>query len=87
MKKAYVDARAKMRGTKNPEERRKVGSASAIVIDGENLVIANMGDYKAVVCKEGEAYQITRRIHYIPGIIFLSLTRYDFFANSRLLYQ
>jgi len=61
IKKAYTSTRAKIRRTKKPEEMRRVGSTSAIVIDSENLVIANMGDYRAVVCKEGEAYQITTR--------------------------
>lgn len=59
MKKAHLRARAKImeaeKGSCN------VGSASAIVINGERLVIANMGDYKAVICKDGEAFQIGRR--------------------------
>lgn len=59
MKKAYLGARAKIKETIKPEERWKVGSASAIVINGEKLVIANMGEYKAIVCRDGEACQIS----------------------------
>lgn len=36
-----------------------MGSASALVIDGERLVIASMGDYKAVLCEDGIAHQIS----------------------------
>ncbi|CAK9149734.1 unnamed protein product [Ilex paraguariensis] len=59
MRKAYIGATAKIRETQKPEELWKVGSASAIVINGEKLVIASMGDYRAVVCRDGEAHQIT----------------------------
>ncbi|CAK9165750.1 unnamed protein product [Ilex paraguariensis] len=53
LRKAYLGARAKIRETEEPEESSKVGSASAIIINGEKLVIATMGDYRAVVCRDG----------------------------------
>lgn len=56
MRKAYLGARSKVREAS--EETNGVGSVSALVIDGEKLVLANMGDYRAVVCKEGLARQI-----------------------------
>ena len=84
MKQAYLGARAKSREIDKAKIRSKgacdrvVGSASAIVINGEKLVIANMGDYRAVVCKDGDAFQISRTRHqatkrhwsrkFIPGI-------------------
>ncbi|KAA8548829.1 hypothetical protein F0562_000513 [Nyssa sinensis] len=61
MKRAYLGARAKIRETEKKEQTWKVGSASAIVINGDKLVIADMGDYRAVVCRDGEAHQISRR--------------------------
>lgn len=36
-----------------------MGSASVILINGEKLVIANMGDYRTVVCRDGIAHQTT----------------------------
>ena len=39
-----------------------MGSASSVmVINGEKLVIANMGDYRTVVCRDGVAHQATGR--------------------------
>ncbi|KAK9288020.1 hypothetical protein L1049_016465 [Liquidambar formosana] len=61
MRKAYLGARAKVRETEKAEEAWKVGSASVMVINGERLVIANMGDFRAVVCRDGVAHQISRR--------------------------
>lgn len=61
MKKAYLGARAKIKESSKPEERRKGGSASAIVINGEKLVLANMGGYKVIVCKDGKTHQIGRK--------------------------
>ncbi|KAK3015937.1 hypothetical protein RJ639_005752 [Escallonia herrerae] len=61
MKKAYLGAKVKINGTEKTEETRNVGSASAIVVDGEKLVMANMGSYRAVVCRDGEAHPITKR--------------------------
>ncbi|XP_022138432.1 putative protein phosphatase 2C-like protein 44 [Momordica charantia] len=55
MKKAHLSARTK----ENKELWKKMGSASALVIDGERLVIASMGDYKAVLCEDGIAHQIS----------------------------
>lgn len=60
MRKAYLWARAKMREAQeaDADETWRVGSASVMVINGEKLVIANMGDYRAVVCRDGVAHQI-----------------------------
>ncbi|KAK2997715.1 hypothetical protein RJ639_025770 [Escallonia herrerae] len=53
MKKAYLGAKVKIDGTEKTEEAWNLGSASAIVVDGEKLVMANMGNYRAVVCRDG----------------------------------
>ncbi|CAA2980583.1 phosphatase 2C 44 [Olea europaea subsp. europaea] len=78
MRRAHLSARAKMRERQKPEagaagaEAEKPGSASAIVINGEKLVTANMGEYRAIVCRDGKAYQISRK-HWsqklIPGAL------------------
>lgn len=59
MRKAYLGARAKVREAQTEDETWRVGSASVMVINGEKLVIANMGDYRAVVCRDGVAHQIS----------------------------
>ncbi|KAI8005208.1 putative protein phosphatase 2C-like protein 44 [Camellia lanceoleosa] len=59
--KAYLGARAKIREAEKAEETWKVDSASAIVINGERHVMANMGEYRAVVCRDGEAHPISWR--------------------------
>ncbi|KAK6914113.1 PPM-type phosphatase-like domain [Dillenia turbinata] len=64
MRKAYLETRTKATEVQEDDETCKAGSASAIVINGEKLVLANMGDYEAVVCRDGEAYQITKRHHH-----------------------
>ncbi|XP_059317671.1 putative protein phosphatase 2C-like protein 44 [Lycium ferocissimum] len=61
LKKAHVHAKAKVRETEKLENSWKMGSASAIVINGEKLILLNMGEYKAVVCRDGEAFEINRR--------------------------
>nr|XP_016504081.1 PREDICTED: putative protein phosphatase 2C-like protein 44 [Nicotiana tabacum] len=61
LKKAHVHAKAKVRETERLEKTWNMGSASAIVINGEKLILANMGEYKVVVCKDGEAFEINRR--------------------------
>ncbi|KAJ7979841.1 putative Protein phosphatase 2c [Quillaja saponaria] len=66
MRKAYLGARAKIRETKKSDEINRSGSASVMVINGEKLVIANMGEYRAIVCRDGTAHQITSRRHQIP---------------------
>ncbi|PSR97927.1 Protein phosphatase 2C-like protein [Actinidia chinensis var. chinensis] len=85
LKKAYLNARAKIREAEKAEERERIGSASALVINGEKLVIAHMGDYRAVVCRDGEAHQVSRRHHQgtkrhwshklIPGVIRMPKVR------------
>ncbi|CAK8572103.1 unnamed protein product [Lathyrus sativus] len=59
MKRAYVGVRAKMREENRHEETGRMGSASVMVINGEKLVIANIGDYRVVVCRDGMAHQKT----------------------------
>lgn len=62
MRKAYAGARGRMREAAKVEEKWKPrGSASALVINGERLLMAYIGDYRAVVCRDGEAYPISRR--------------------------
>ncbi|XP_050216394.1 putative protein phosphatase 2C-like protein 44 [Mercurialis annua] len=59
MRKAYLGARAKINETpKSEDEKLNVGSASVMVINGEKLVMASMGDYKAVICRDGVAHQV-----------------------------
>lgn len=67
MRKAYLGARAKIRETYKTDETykadetRRAGSVSALVINAEKLVIAYMGDYRAVICRDGVARQISSR--------------------------
>ena len=67
MRKAYLGARAKIRETHKTDETykadetRRAGSVSALVINAEKLVIAYMGDYRAVICRDGVARQISSR--------------------------
>lgn len=62
LKRAYLSARAKMREEQKLEETcSRMCSSCVIVINGEKLVIANIGDYRAVVCRDGIAYQKTGR--------------------------
>ncbi|XP_057957925.1 putative protein phosphatase 2C-like protein 44 [Malania oleifera] len=91
MRRAHLGAKAKIRETEDEreeeeeEEARKVGSASVMVINGEKLVMASMGDYRAVVCKYGVAHEIskwrqqTARRHwyrrFIPGAIRMPKVR------------
>ncbi|XP_011091332.1 putative protein phosphatase 2C-like protein 44 [Sesamum indicum] len=62
MERAHLNARTHLRDRNEPEETAwKLGSASAMVINGEKLVMAYMGDYSGVICRDGQAYQISRR--------------------------
>lgn len=62
LKKAYLGVRTKIREAHKPEEETcRIGSTSVMVINGEKLVIANMGDYRTVLCRDGVAYQKTGR--------------------------
>lgn len=58
MRKAYLGARAQIRETQKEDETWRAGSASVLVINAEKLVTAYMGDYRAVVCRDGVAHQI-----------------------------
>ncbi|XP_017414087.1 putative protein phosphatase 2C-like protein 44 isoform X4 [Vigna angularis] len=62
LKRAYLGVRTKIREALKPEEEIfRIGSTSVMVINGEKLVIANMGDYRTVLCRNGVAYQTTGR--------------------------
>ncbi|KAJ1431528.1 PPM-type phosphatase domain [Sesbania bispinosa] len=61
LKRAYLGARTKIREANKSEETCRIGSTSVMVINGEKLVIANMGDYRTVLCRDGIAYQTTGR--------------------------
>ncbi|KAL5711909.1 protein-serine/threonine phosphatase [Ranunculus cassubicifolius] len=63
MKRAYIWIKAKLREGKQDKKAHNAGCASVIVINGEKMVAANMGDYRAVVCKDGIADQICERHH------------------------
>ncbi|XP_051129650.1 putative protein phosphatase 2C-like protein 44 isoform X2 [Andrographis paniculata] len=61
MKRAHQSAISNLHGVNQEEEEAlypTTGSASAMVINGEKLVMANMGACRAVVCRDGEAYGI-----------------------------
>nr|KYP38068.1 Putative protein phosphatase 2C-like protein 44 [Cajanus cajan] len=70
LKRAYLSVRAKIREEHGLEETCRMGSACVMVINGEKLVVANMGDYRTVVCKDGIAHQATgtyqqpRKLHW-----------------------
>lgn len=63
MKKAHMSARAKVREGNEGKDLWKMGSASALVMDADRLVITTMGDYRAVVCEDGFAHQISSHQH------------------------
>ena len=43
------------------KERTGGSAASVMVVNGEKLAIASIGDHRVVVCKDGEAHQIRDR--------------------------
>ncbi|XP_062150051.1 putative protein phosphatase 2C-like protein 44 [Alnus glutinosa] len=61
MRKAYLGARAKIRETQKADETSRAGSVSVLVINTEKLVTASMGNYRAVVCRNGVAREIGKR--------------------------
>ncbi|KAK5805116.1 hypothetical protein F383_08399 [Gossypium arboreum] len=63
MKKAYLGARAKAREAQKKDETFQTESASAMLINGEKLVMANLGGYRAVVCRNGVAHQLNSKHH------------------------
>ncbi|KAE8667990.1 putative protein phosphatase 2C-like protein 44-like isoform X2 [Hibiscus syriacus] len=63
MKKAYLGARAKAIEAQKEDETVRAGSASVMVINGEKLVMANLGGYRAVVCRDGVAHQLSSKHH------------------------
>ncbi|KAG2727867.1 hypothetical protein I3760_01G179500 [Carya illinoinensis] len=63
MRKALLSARAKVRERQKEEETLRVGSVSMLVTNAEKLVTAYMGDYRAVVCRDGVAHQINSTAH------------------------
>ncbi|GMH28509.1 hypothetical protein Nepgr_030352 [Nepenthes gracilis] len=64
MRKAYLNAKAEFGETVDAEEKLTVGSASLMVINGQKLVVANIGDYRAVMCRDGMAHQLGTRHRY-----------------------
>ncbi|KAJ6689238.1 hypothetical protein OIU85_005621 [Salix viminalis] len=58
MRKAYLAVRAKIRETHKSDEGLRAGAASVMVVNREKLVTANMGDFRVVVCRDGEAHQM-----------------------------
>ncbi|XP_047313110.1 putative protein phosphatase 2C-like protein 44 [Impatiens glandulifera] len=81
LKKAHISAREGILMTKD-KERPVVSAASAIVITGEKLVLANMGGYRAVVCRDGQAYQLGSRRTW-SGRLRLAKVRILAFDSSR----
>ncbi|GAB2265943.1 hypothetical protein Dimus_000976 [Dionaea muscipula] len=68
MTKAYLNARADLKDALKQDEQLNVGSASLLVINGEKIIIATMGDYKAISCRNGVAHQLgTRNQYYTSG--------------------
>ena len=63
IRKGYLNARAKL-DTDKPEKIANVGSASVMAIDGEKLVIVQMGGHKAIVCRDGVAHQLCTTNRY-----------------------
>ncbi|GLT71418.1 hypothetical protein SLA2020_434370 [Shorea laevis] len=61
MRKAYLGARAKIRETQKADETSRAGSVSVLVINTEKLVTASMGNYRAVVSRNGVAHEIGGR--------------------------
>ncbi|XP_059448161.1 putative protein phosphatase 2C-like protein 44 [Corylus avellana] len=61
MRKAYLGARAKIRETQKADETSRAGSVSVLVINTEKLVTASMGNYRAVVSRNGVAHEIGSR--------------------------
>ncbi|OMO95449.1 phosphatase 2C (PP2C)-like protein [Corchorus olitorius] len=63
MRKAYLGARAKVREALKEDETLQAGSASLMLINGEKLVTAYLGGYRAVVCRDGVAHQMSSKYH------------------------
>ncbi|KAK2453885.1 protein-serine/threonine phosphatase [Trifolium repens] len=61
LKRAYLGAKTKVREANKSEETCIIGSTSVLIINGEKLVLANIGDYRTVLCKDGVAYQTNGR--------------------------
>ncbi|KAK8709750.1 hypothetical protein V6N13_060758 [Hibiscus sabdariffa] len=63
MNKAYLGARTKAREAQKEDETFRAGSASVMLINGEKLVMANLGGYRAVICRDGKARQLSSKHH------------------------
>ncbi|XP_059448711.1 putative protein phosphatase 2C-like protein 44 [Corylus avellana] len=61
MRKAYHGARAKIRDAQKADEPWRAGSVSVLVINTGDLVMASMGNYRAVVCRAAMAHEIGSR--------------------------
>lgn len=93
MKKAHVSVRSKVKEAKEGKEAWNMGSSSALVVDGDRLVIATMGNYRAIVCENGLARQIScdqdptkQRWHrrLMLGNLLSLLTRLIVFFQARM---
>ncbi|KAK9724290.1 hypothetical protein RND81_05G061200 [Saponaria officinalis] len=56
LKKAYLNAKAKVESV--------ASAASVIVVNGEKLVMAQMGGYRTILCRDGIAHQLRAKHHY-----------------------
>ncbi|KAF9610153.1 hypothetical protein IFM89_020285 [Coptis chinensis] len=63
IKKANMWIRTKLREGKQAHETQRAGCTYVTVINAEKVVATNMGDYRAVVCKDGVADQICEKHH------------------------
>ncbi|XP_074282284.1 putative protein phosphatase 2C-like protein 44 [Silene latifolia] len=57
MKKAYLTAKAKVE-SEISEKTVNAASTSVTVVNGERLVMAQMGGYRVIVCRDGIAHQL-----------------------------
>ncbi|XP_073012371.1 putative protein phosphatase 2C-like protein 44 [Typha latifolia] len=71
MRKAYISTRAKIQ--KEEEANEIGGSTTALVMNGKKFVVAQLGGYRAVVCKDGMAFEIGQkyRKRTISGLLQL----------------
>ncbi|KAH9626450.1 hypothetical protein KSS87_004952 [Heliosperma pusillum] len=57
MKKVYLSTKAKVE-SEISERTVNVASTSVIIVNGERLVMAQMGGYRVIVCRDGIAHQL-----------------------------
>lgn len=59
MKKAYVETDEKILEQELVLGRGGSTAVTAILIDGQKLVVANVGDSRAIICENGKARQLS----------------------------